>query len=300
LRSMLPRQILPNSTTFISRRCTQGMMLLAPNSRLNKALRYCVAVVAAETGVSVHGCTVMSNHWHAVITDIHARLPEFTAGVHRLMALCVNALRNRKESLWSSAKPSYVRPETPEDALSKLIYSLANPVAAQLVNTAREWRGFSTAAEPYGKIITVKRADLFFSKNGIMPESVQLELKPIPGFDHLTGAMFGRLVRRRLRHRERELGEERRRLNRPVLGPVACSEVDPFSSSRHEPPAGALSPRIAALDRSIRIAALARIRQFVLHYRAARARWCGGDRDVTFPAGTYWLRRHANVRCHEA
>ena len=43
-----------------------------------------------------------------------------------------------------------------------------------------------------------------------------------------------------------------------------------------------------------RIAALQRNRDFIDDYRETRKAWLAG-RAVTFPFGTYWLRRFANV-----
>ena len=55
-----------------------------------------------------------------------------------------------------------------------------------------------------------------------------------------------------------------------------------------------LRPRIAARNKWARIEALQRNQDFIQDYTAARAAWRGGDK-VTFPPGTYWLRRHAHV-----
>jgi putative transposase len=59
----------------------------------------------------------MSNHWHGVVTDPHARLPEFLERFHRLFARAQNASLGRWENLWSSDKPSVVRLVSDQDIL---------------------------------------------------------------------------------------------------------------------------------------------------------------------------------------
>jgi ABC-type Fe3+-hydroxamate transport system substrate-binding protein len=51
---------------------------------------------------------------------------------------------------------------------------------------------------------------------------------------------------------------------------------------------------VAARSQWARIEALRRNRVFLVDYAVARACWQDGE-AVTFPIGTYWLRRFANV-----
>ena len=91
----LPREILPNSTYLVTRRCTQRQFLLKPCTVINQIFLYCLALALARTGVVVHAFVVLSNHYHAVVTDPEGKLPEFLAYFHRLVATCVNATLGR-------------------------------------------------------------------------------------------------------------------------------------------------------------------------------------------------------------
>jgi hypothetical protein len=51
---------------------------------------------------------------------------------------------------------------------------------------------------------------------------------------------------------------------------------------------------VAARSKWARIEALLRNRAFLVDYAAARAGWQAGV-AMTFPIGTYWLQRFANV-----
>jgi hypothetical protein len=59
---MVPRQVLPGQTLFITRRCTQRQFLLRPDDKVNQALEYCLAEAAMRFGVTVLWFMAMSNH----------------------------------------------------------------------------------------------------------------------------------------------------------------------------------------------------------------------------------------------
>jgi REP element-mobilizing transposase RayT len=117
-----PRRVLPGSTYLVTRRCTQRQFLLRPSALVNQTFTYCLAYAASQTGVLVHAYCALSNHFHAVVTDPDARLPEFMACLDKLVSKCVNASLGRWESLWSS--DHYSAPELiePEDVFDKLVY----------------------------------------------------------------------------------------------------------------------------------------------------------------------------------
>src|SRR5690606_32680575 len=53
---------------------------------------------------------------------------------------------------------------------------------------------------------------------------------------------------------------------------------------------GSLNPRIACKDKWRRIELLNQQVGFWQEYREARVRYLAGERNVVFPAGTYWLK----------
>jgi REP element-mobilizing transposase RayT len=87
----LPRPIVPGSIYLVARRCTQRQFLLKPTPLTSQIFEYCLAVAAERTGVRVHAACVLSNHWHAVVSDPHGRLPVFTELLHKYVAKAVNA-----------------------------------------------------------------------------------------------------------------------------------------------------------------------------------------------------------------
>ena len=74
----------------------------------------------------------------------------------------------------------------------------------------------------------------------------------------------------------------------------------PFDRPKTREPRRRLSPRVAAAEPQVRVAAIKRIAQFVQQYRQALAQWTQGLRDVLFPFGTYLLRLRSAVRCAQS
>ena len=128
-----PRRIIPGTTYLLTRRCTQRRFMLVPRGIVPKLFGYCVALAAERHGILVHAVTCMSNHWHAVVTDPHGRIPDFSRDVHSLSARALNAHLGRWEALWSSQRLSLIELVDALDVWDKLVYTLTNPVEAGLV-----------------------------------------------------------------------------------------------------------------------------------------------------------------------
>jgi len=293
-----PRQILPGTTYMITKSCTQRQFLLKPSQLVNQVFSYCLAYAQRRYNIRIHAFTVMSNHWHAVVTDVDGQLPEFMGFVHEFVAKCLNASYRRQENLFSTRPYSAVTLETPDDVLHATIYVLANAVEARAVDRAHLWPGLCSAGMRFGRSsLRVERPDVFFRQNGEMPDQVSLALTRPPGFASISNRDFTILIRRALRARERSIRNQYRRKGLRFEGPEACLRRRITHRPARERPLFELSPRVAAKEKSIRVAALARLKEFVEEYRRKRERWIAGERDVEFPPGTYWLRVHANVNC---
>lgn len=297
-RVSLPRQILPNEYYLITRSCTQQMFLLRPDDELNAIFEYCLAVAAIEYGIVVILACVLSNHHHTVVFDPLGNISEFCAYLHRLVAKATNALRGRRENLWSSEALSLVRLVDADDVLAKLVYAATNPVKDGLVAKVRDWPGVNTlGALLEGRAIETTRPKRFFAADGTMPETAVLKLEipsslgPPDEFRKRLGALCA--------DTEKAFAEERRLAGKAVLGRDAILA----QSWRAQPETlhddSDVRPTIAARSLVARIKALAQYRVFLDAYRVARACWLAGKAAV-FPAGTYWLSRFAFVPVAEA
>ncbi|MDJ0762513.1 MAG: hypothetical protein QNJ97_05935 [Myxococcota bacterium] len=176
----LPRRIIPNTTYLVTRRCTQRQFLLKPTKLNTNIFTYCLAIAAQNSGVLVHAICVLSNHYHAVVTDTKGNLPQFMEYLHKYVAKTINASLGRWENFWASEKPSAVALQNPQDVLDKIAYTICNPVEAGLVAKTAHWPG--VAAFSPGQALRAKRPDVFFRANGPMPPSASLAIAMPPQF----------------------------------------------------------------------------------------------------------------------
>lgn len=294
----MPREILPGRTYLVTRRCSQRQFLLTPSQRTNQLVRYCLADAARHTGVQIHAVCVMSNHWHGVVTDPHARLPEFLERFHRLLARAQNAALGRWENFWSSDKPSVVLLVSDADVLDKMAYVIANPTAAGLVRAPEEWPG--VISHRLQEQNTVRRPDFFFDPAGSMPAELPLNIVRPPIFRQLPWPILARHLREAVERKVQQARQAVRRHARRFVGAKAIRLQPVAARPRTTEMRRNPSPRIAARHTPERAGAIRDLREFVRRYRAAWQAWRNGARFITFPAGTYALRVFACVTCEAA
>ena len=147
----LPREVIPGRFYMVTRRCTQRLFLLRPDTETNNAFLYCLADAAHRFGIDVLLPCAMSNHHHTVIYDRRGTLPAFTEHFHKLLAKCQNALRGRWENLWSTEQVCVVHLVDPADVMRKLVYVASNPVKDRLVERVHHWPGVNGLAALLGQ-----------------------------------------------------------------------------------------------------------------------------------------------------
>jgi putative transposase len=291
-----PREILPGQIYLVTRRCTQRQFLLTPTPRTNQIARYCLALATRQTGVVLNAVCVMSNHWHGVVSDPLARLPQFLGRFHGLLAKAQNAALGRWENLWSSEKASVVRLTTPEDVIGKMAYTIANPTSAGLVEAPEQWPGvIAWAGANQG--FTARKPEGFFASVGPLPDSIRVQLVRPAILSELSDFEFSialsGVVEELVQRARRELASR----GSKFLGAAAVRrqsfDATPATLAAHRD----LNPTIAARSPSARIHVLAKKDAFVRAYRRAWQRFRAGARDVKFPRGTYALRLNSAVDC---
>jgi hypothetical protein len=291
----LPRLILPGRTYLVTRRCTQRQFLLRPDPDTTQAFLYCLAYAAKGAGMHVIAFLAHTNHHHTVVVDPDGRMPQFLETFHKLIAKHQNALRRRWENFWASEATSVVELVGPDDILSKIVYTLTNPVKDHIIERADQWPGASSInANLYGRKLSTKRPWRFFRKNGGMPERLPLRCYRPPGFEGLSPEGWQRLLASEIRATEKKAAAERTTRGQSVLGRHQVLRQRPTDRPRSAEPRRRLSPRVASVNKWARMEAHQRNKLFLVAYRAARELWQAG-KEAMFPRGTYWLRRFAGV-----
>jgi putative transposase len=289
----IARQVVPGAFYMITRRCTQRQFLLRPDAATNNAFTYCLIDAAQRCEVEVLLTCAMSNHHHTVIFDRHGRYPEFAEHFHKMFARSQNALRGRWENFWSSEQVCVVKLVGREDVMDKLVYTAINPVKDHLVDRVHHWPGVNALPALLARrALRAERPNHFFRREGTMPGVVEMRLAIPPELGPEADVLAE--LRRRVEEAEATLALERQRSGRRVCGRRAVLQQSWRGQPTGSEPRRGLRPRVAARNKWARIEALMRNRAFVAAYAKARAAWRDGL-PATFPVGTYWLRRFANV-----
>lgn len=281
---------------MLTRRCTQQLFLLRPDSATNNAFIYCLAIAASLFGVEVLFTLAESNHHHTIIFDRYGHVSAFLEHFHKLVARSQNALRGRWENFWSSTEPCVTRLLDRAAVIDKIVYAATNPVKDGLVERVHHWPGASSfAAFAYQREMKATRPLHFFRNPGPMPKKATLHIVIPPELGTVEEVV--RDVRAGIEAVEQAAAAERKTTGKGVIGrrrilaqswKDSTTSVEPKREPRRE-----LRPRFAGgLD--ARLAALASHRAFQYAYQRAREQWLAGV-EVLFPAGTYWLARFANV-----
>jgi len=287
-----PRQVLRGTTYLVTRRCLQRQFLLRPSATTTSIFQYLLAVGAERYGLQIHAYCVLSNHFHLVVTDPRARLPAFFQYVDGLLARAINASIGNWDSFWDGDSYSAVTLAAPRDVVDKTAYVLANPVAAGLVRSARQWPGLWSAPEQLGTaVVKVRRPKVFFDPKGKMPETVDLKLTVPPCF--ASDEAFREQVAAAYAEREVRAASSRT----GFLGVLKVRAQRPSGRPKKEERRRGLRPRVAAKDPWKRLEVLGRLAEFLRGYREALAARREGEVGVVFPAGTYHLRVQHGVAC---
>ena len=292
------RPVLPGAVLFNTRRVHKRQFLLRPSKELSQLLAYIIAVYAERHDILLHALCVMSNHWHNALTDPRGHIVDFERDVHACIARAVNAMHNDSEGFWAKEQSCRVECAEPEDALDKIVYTMANPVEAGLVAHGDDWPGLRRA---WGmKPLTIKRPEFFFrgeGDGGSWPEEVTLQLHRPPGFDHLDDDELAAALSDLIEDREQKARDTIRKAGKNFIGRRLVQRQSRYAYACSDEPRGSLKPRVSARSKWARIEALQRSEAWLEAYEDAKQRFLAGDRDARFPYGTWKLRRYYRCLC---
>jgi REP element-mobilizing transposase RayT len=290
----LPRCVLKGTTYLVTRRCLGRRFLLRPDRLMNDLFRYCLARAAEAHGIELHAVTVMSNHYHLVLTDIRGVLPDFMRALNRQVAMGVKRLRDWDEVVWEPNVPySAVALESPREVLDKVAYTLLNPVSAGLVRRSERFPGLvSTLARLREGRLHAQRPNVWFSKTA--PKRATLRFCVPPGFS--DQAQYFQALKALLQSRLRTLRAEHSRRGREYLGRAAILRTQVTASPNTKKQRFGRRPAFSALTRERWKRALQLLRGFRRAYRAAYEAWRSGDRSVVFPRGSWWVVRFGGAQ----
>lgn len=139
-------------------------------------------------------------------------------------------LRKWEGPLWAPEHTSVVRLLTREARVEKIAYVLANPVAAGLVEHARDWPGAKVDVGELGRgVLCARRPEGYLDlESPLWPEEASLQLTLPPSISQDDAEGFRRDVAAELQRLEREAREEVERRGLRFLGAKRVCEVSPY------------------------------------------------------------------------
>lgn len=297
----VPRLIRPNATYAICRRIEGRRFLLRPDSRLTALFVWTLAVVAKRHAVIVHVAVVMSTHYHLVVTVPNGNVCAFMHDLNLLLANAIAVLRKYVSGVvWAPGQLSIVELKTPRAIVEQIAYAIANPVKAGLVHCSKDWPGLTAAVRDIGnRSMSAARPDFYFTgEQWNEHREASLELVLPTRLAKIGAQRAHALLAAELERQEIAARAEVKSQGWTVMGAVAAANTSPYRQAKSWRQLGKLVPHIAAGtgEREARIDAIRELKAFRAAYRAAKEEWIAGNRDVVFPAGTYWMRVHHGAR----
>ncbi len=296
---MTPHPRVPGTIYLVTRRTYAGSFRLTPLDKVTHICRFCLLCAAQRHHIELHAFCFMSNHFHLVLTDTRGELSEFMHWLDLMLCRCLNRLHRRRGLLWEPGRLNEVKLCDDAAVLDKILYTICNPVRAELVKTPRHWPGFCSLPRHYtAGAFRARRPRVYFSRrDSEVPATAELRLTVPAVFGDLDPAGFGKLLSEHLKARCEEICAEVFNRGGTFLG---REKVLAFSPDYCPPEAfkeSEIIPFIACKDRDQRRAELEALELFKVEHARSRAAFRAGEREVSFPAGTNWWRKHVGVRC---
>lgn len=136
-----PRRQCPLTRWFVTTRCARSQYRLRPDATRREAMGYFLGrALSRHPGIRLHAVVQMSNHLHLVLTDADGVLSSFMRDFLGPLAKCINEVDRVRGPFFERR---YAATEIVDDAalVERVVYTLTNPVAANLVATPSEWPG---------------------------------------------------------------------------------------------------------------------------------------------------------------
>ena len=156
----LARRLAAHQAHAISRRCAGRCFFLLPTAWCRQLIGYCFGLACEKYPfVALHALVAMTNHLEAVATDTHSppgqsQVPRFFGYAHSLIAKAMNHRYGRGENFWAPGSYRNLEIHDEPALLDRLVYALANPAAADLVETLDDWPGLHFGPEAWGESVS--------------------------------------------------------------------------------------------------------------------------------------------------
>lgn len=298
-----PRQFTPGAHWFVTVRCARRQFRLRPDEERTELLQYFLAkALERNPGIAVSSVCAMSNHVHYTIVDGRGEMATFMEYLNGQLARALNEIDGETGQVWER-RYSAIEIVDVESIVDRIVYTVTNPVASNLVATHKAWPGlvawFGGNPDPIPckrfRARAYRRAAKRAADRRQPPPSrerftdhAELRMTPIPGIDP-------KIVENAIRARELDLAEAR---CGGVMGVRTILALDVFA--RPKPEKKRRMPLCHAASKERWFEYRAKWRAFVRMYRKASAMFRAGVLSAVFPAHTFRPRLPLDFDPHAA
>ena len=134
-----------NDIHLVTNRCFQERLLMLPNDKINFIIGYWFtrALEKYGQGLKVFAFIFLSNHFHILVRDTMGTLARFMCYFEANVARAINEIIGRKGTFWQDNYDDKIV-DGEKKFWGAYTYVTCNAVKAGLVNTAKEWIGWSS------------------------------------------------------------------------------------------------------------------------------------------------------------
>ncbi len=287
----------PHTLVSITGRTVQGRFLFKPGPAFNDRLLGILGRAQRRHNLTLIAISVLSNHFHILAVPESARqLAAFMRDFKSKLAREVNRLTGWSGPVFERRYEMSVVTDEERAQIERLSYVLAQSVKEGLVERVSEWPGVhSAAALIEGTPLTghwFDRTREYAARNQ-KEEITRLQfateeaviLSPLPCWAHLPPETYRARIAGLVEDIETEAALARSFQGEPVLGVEAILAKDP----QHRPASIARSPapRVHAATKAARKAFYDAYAWFVAAFRQAAEKLRQGDRNASFPTGSF-------------
>lgn len=139
------RMHVPDEIHLVTNRCFQGRLFMLPSDAINLIIGYWFAraLVKYGQGLKVFAFVFLSNHFHILLQDTEGTLAQFMCYFQANVAKAINEALGRDGKFWCGHYDDKIAVEDADFGKSYK-YVTCNAVKAGLVDTAKEWIGWSS------------------------------------------------------------------------------------------------------------------------------------------------------------
>lgn len=293
-----PRIEAPDKANFLTTRTLHSKLWFVNNHRLERAILGYVAKFVKRYNVALYALAIEGNHIQGPALFPKGNRASFMRDLNSAVARAVPRETNHPGGrFWARRYSNEFLPGA-EDIKEYFFYTVLQPVQDGLVADIAEYPGYNCFKDAiWGrkkkfKVVRWAEYNRAVKKNQNpdiedYTDTVTLEYTRLPGYEAMPQREYVRVMQEELRVRQAALVAERK--GQGFAGRAALQRTVPgaLPQSTKRSTIQSHRPRILCVCPKRRAEATAWYFDIYFRYKDASAAYRNGNRDVTFPPGTY-------------